>query len=59
MKVKDNEKLIEAIENEIMKVVYTTDGKPRLTFTNGSPIKKKLRIIRDAAIRISEVMDNE
>jgi|13_taG_2_1085334.scaffolds.fasta_scaffold02971_10 hypothetical protein len=51
-----NEELIEAIENEIFKVVYTADGKPRMCFTDGTTIEKKFRIIRDAAIRISEVV---
>lgn len=40
------------MENEIEKIIldliYTADAKPRLTFTDGSPFRKKMALINDA-----------
>lgn len=43
------------IERAISGVIYR-DGKPRLTFTDGSPLKDKLSLIAEGAKKIMELL---
>ena len=50
------QELQEKIERAISGVVYTPDAKPRLTFTDGSPLKDKLSLIAEGAKKIMELL---
>jgi len=44
------------IRKAITEVVYTLDAKPRLTFTDGSPLGKKLSLINEGVERIMKLL---
>jgi len=43
------------IRNAVRNVVYTPDAKPRLVYTDGSPLEKKLAYINEAVEKIKEI----
>jgi len=52
---KELEQLRKNIEAAISGVIYQ-DGNPRLTFTDGSPLKDKLSLISEGAKKIMELL---
>tara|TARA_R110001606_G_scaffold379304_1_gene539275 strand:+ start:916 stop:1284 length:369 start_codon:yes stop_codon:yes gene_type:complete len=48
----------EEIRKAISDVVYTADAKPRLTFTDGSPLEEKLALIDDAVNKVMKTINN-
>jgi uncharacterized FlaG/YvyC family protein len=48
----------EEIRKAISDVVYTADAKPRLTFTDGSSVEKKLALIDDAVNKVMKTINN-
>ena len=48
----------EEIRKAIQSVVYTADAKPRLTFTDGSPLEEKLALIENAVDEVFKVINN-
>ena len=57
---KDQQEQREELKKEIAKaitgVVYTPDAKPRLTFTDGSPLEKKLSLIDEGVEKILKLL---
>lgn len=50
------DELKEKVRSAISDVVYTADAKPRLTFTDGSPLEKKLSLISEGAEKIMKLL---
>lgn len=48
--------LKEQIQKAISGVVYTPDAKPRLTFTDGSPLEKKISLIDEGVEKIMKLL---
>jgi len=48
----------EEIKKAIQSVVYTADAKPRLTFTDGSPLEDKLALINDTVDKVMKTINN-
>ena len=48
--------LKEKIRKAVSGVVYTLDAKPRLTFTDGSPLEKKLSLIDEGVDKIISLL---
>jgi len=53
---KQREELKVKIRKAISRVVYTADGKPRLTFTDGSPLKEKLSLMESGVEEILKLL---
>ena len=53
---KEREELKKEIQKAVSAVVYTPDAKPRLTFTDGSPLKDKLSLIDGAVEKIMSLL---
>jgi len=54
--IKQRENLKKEIWKAVQEVVYTPDAKPRLTFTDGSPLDAKLSLINHGVDRIMELL---
>ena len=52
----EREELKENVRKAVSGVVYTPNAKPRLTFTDGSPLEKKLTIINEAVEKIMKLI---
>jgi len=57
--MKVTETLKEKIRQCISGVVYTVDAKPRLTFTDGSPLEKKLALIDDGVENVVDLIERD
>lgn len=53
---KQREELKEKIRKAVTGVVYTGDAKPRLEFTDGSPLEKKLSLIDEGVEKILNLL---
>jgi len=53
---KQREELKEKIRKAVTGVVYTPDAKPRLAFTDGSPLKDKLSLIDSGVDEIMRLL---
>jgi hypothetical protein len=52
----EREQLAKDIRQKIQDVIYTPDAKPRLTFTDGSPLEKKLALIQSGADEVMKLL---
>ena len=53
---KEMDSLKEQIQKAISGVVYTPDAKPRLTFTDSSPLEKKTSLIDEGVEKIMKLL---
>jgi len=53
---KQREELEKEIKQAVTRVVYDDDAKPRMEYTNGSPLKVKLGFIRTATEKIMKLI---
>ena len=52
---KQKQEKLKSIKDAVTRVVYDNDSKPRLVYTDGSPLEKKLAYINEAVENIKEV----
>lgn len=52
---KQKQQKLKDIEKAVTRVVYDNDAKPRLVYTDGSPLEKKLAFIDEAVKKIKEI----
>jgi hypothetical protein len=52
----EKEELKKEIRKAVSGVVYTLDAKPRLTFTDGSPLENKLSLIDEGVRKIMDLL---
>ena len=53
---KERKELEAEITKAVTGVVYTLNSKPRLTFTDGSPLEKKLSLINEGVEKIMKLL---
>ena len=47
------------IKKAIIDLIYTADAKPRATFTDGSPLEKKIQLIDEAVDKVLNVINSQ
>jgi len=47
------------IKKAITDLIYTADAKPRTTFTDGSPLEKKIQLIDDAVTKVLNIINSQ
>ena len=47
------------IKKAIIDLIYTADAKPRTTFTDGSPLEKKIQLIDEAVDKVLNVINSQ